>query len=127
MYHWGTGRRKEATARVRLARGSGKIVINGEHFEKYFFSEQDRATIMSPLQATKTLGKYDVFASVNGGGKTGQAGAILLGIARALKTAESILEGALREGHFLTRDPRMKERKKYAHRGARRGMQWSKR
>jgi small subunit ribosomal protein S9 len=116
MYHWGTGRRKEATARVRLARGSGKIVINGEHFEKYFFSEQDRATIMSPLQA-----------SVNGGGKTGQAGAILLGIARALKTAESILEGALREGHFLTRDPRMKERKKYAHRGARRGMQWSKR
>ena len=125
--YWGTGRRKEAIARVRVRKGSGTIVVNGEGFETYFFSEQDRVTVLAPLIATKSQQRYDVIANVQGGGKAGQAGAIVLGIARALKIAEPVLEGRLREDGFLTRDGRMKERKKYGLRGARRGVQFSKR
>lgn len=125
--YWGTGRRKKAIARVRIRKGSGKILVNDEEFEKYFFSERDRIAVLAPLLATKSQQRYDVIANVQGGGKSGQAGAIVLGIARALKIAEPVLEGRLREDGLLTRDGRMKERKKYGLRGARRGVQFSKR
>ncbi len=125
--YWGTGRRKKAIARVRIRKGSGKIVVNDEEFEKYFFSERDRISVLGPLLATKSQQRYDVIANVQGGGKSGQAGAIVLGIARALKIAEPVLEARLREDGLLTRDGRMKERKKYGLRGARRGVQFSKR
>ncbi len=123
----GTGRRKQSVARVRLLRGAGRILINGEDYETYFRSEVDRASLLSPLQVTKTVAKYDVFAKAEGGGKTGQCGAMVLGIARALCKAEPTLEVKLRADGFLTRDPRMKERKKYGQRGARRRFQYSKR
>ena len=125
--YWGTGRRKSAIARVRVRKGSGKIVVNDEAFEKYFFAEQDRITVLGPLLSTKSQQRYDVIANVQGGGKSGQAGAILLGIARALLIADPVLEPRLREDGLLTRDGRMKERKKYGLRGARRGVQFSKR
>lgn len=127
QHYWGTGRRKEAIARVRVRKGSGVIIVNGQKLEKYFFAEQDRITVLAPLIATKSQQRYDVIANVQGGGKAGQAGAIVLGIARALKNAEPVLEGRLREDGFLTRDGRMKERKKFGLRGARRGVQFSKR
>lgn len=123
----GTGRRKTAVAAVRLFKGTGKIRINKLEYEKYFEADQDRLAVIAPLQMTKTLGKYDVSAKVVGGGKTGQAGALVLGIARALCKCEPSLEGKLREERMLTRDPRMKERKKYGRKGARRGFQWTKR
>ncbi len=125
--YWGTGRRKSAIARVRVRKGSGKIVVNDQAFEKYFFAEQDRITVLGPLLSTKSQQRYDVIANVQGGGKSGQAGAIVLGIARALLIAEPVLEPRLREDGLLTRDGRMKERKKYGLRGARRGVQFSKR
>lgn len=123
----GTGRRKTAVARVRLKPGTGKVLVNAEACERYFASEQDRQDAVLPLVSTKTLGKYDVDARASGGGKSGQAEAILLGIARALLRAEPTLEPKLREEHLLTRDQRMKERKKYGRRGARRSFQFSKR
>lgn len=126
-YIWGLGRRKTSVARVRLSRGSGKISVNKRAFEKYFTCERDRNIALASLQSTKTLGKYDVLINVNGGGVAGQAGAVLLGISRALKTAEPAFELKLKQEHMLTRDPRMKERKKYGLRGARRGTQFSKR
>ncbi len=126
-YFWGTGRRKTAVARVRLKAGSGKFLVNERPLEKYFNEEQDRLDAVAPLRATETFGKVDVFANVMGGGPTGQAGAILLGVARALKLANSEYDDALRAGGFLTRDSRMKERKKYGKRGARRSFQFSKR
>jgi small subunit ribosomal protein S9 len=127
MYAWGTGRRKTSIARVRLKKGTGVVVVNQRPIDHYFVAEQDRAAVLAPLQVTKTVGKYDVHVSVKGGGVAGQAGAVRLGLTRALKGVEASLEPKLREEGFMTRDPRMKERKKYGRRGARRGVQWTKR
>jgi small subunit ribosomal protein S9 len=126
-YIWGTGRRKSAVARVRLSRGAGTITVNKRPFEKYFLTEDDRQSALAPLHATKALGRYDILVNASGGGLGGQAGAMKLGIARALKKIEPALESILRAQGLLTRDPRMKERKKYGLRGARRGVQYSKR
>ena len=124
---WGTGRRKTAVARVRLIPGDGKILINKRELDKYFTEEKDRASVMAPIVATNQLKSYDYLVKVEGGGPTGQADAVKLGIARALKKADPTVEAALREGGFMTRDPRMKERKKYGQKGARRRFQFSKR
>lgn len=126
-YSWATGRRKSAVARVRMRRGSGGIKVNRRDVESYFHTERDCATVLAPLKVTKMLGHYDVIATVRGGGPTGQAGAVRHGIARALMASDDKTEAVLREHGFLTRDSRMKERKKYGRRGARRGFQFSKR
>jgi len=126
-YTWGVGRRKSAVARVRIAPGSGKIELNGRTLNEYLTSERDRKSIFGPLEVTNTGGKLDVFARCTGGGPTGQAGAIVMGLGRALAKYDSSLEVALRGAGFLTRDSRMKERKKYGQRGARRRFQFSKR
>jgi len=126
-YVWGVGRRKTAVARVRIAPGSGKIAINGRELNDYFTAERDRKAIFGPLEVTNTGGKMDVFVNADGGGPTGQAGAIVMGLGRALAKYDPSLEGSLRQGGFLTRDSRMKERKKYGQRGARRRFQFSKR
>ena len=126
-YWWGTGRRKTAVARIRLRNGSGKLVINAREVDQYFTQDRDRQAVLAPLLAGQCQGKVDVFVNVEGGGFTGQAGAVMLGIARALKAMDPTLENALREGGYLTRDPRMTERKKYGRRGARRSFQFSKR
>ncbi len=125
--HWGTGRRKTSVARVRLMIGNGAFHVNDREMDKFFHREDHRQTANAPLRVTKTLGKYDVAVNVDGGGITGQAGATLLGVARALLKADATLEPVLRENGMLTRDSRMKERKKYGRRGARRGFQFSKR
>src|SRR3989338_6316608 len=109
----GTGRRKTAVARIILKKGSGKITVNNLEYEKYFLTDKERRIVLEPLETLKILNRYDVLANVIGGGKTGQAGAVRLGMARALKIADSSLEQPLRKGKFLTRDQRMKERKKY--------------
>ena len=126
-YTWGVGRRKSACARVRIAPGAGKIEINGRTLNDYFTAEQDRKAIFGPLEVTNTGGKMDVFANCEGGGPTGQTGAIIMGLGRALAKYDNSLEVALRGAGFLTRDSRMKERKKYGQRGARRRFQFSKR
>ncbi len=126
-YFWGTGRRKSSGARVRLARGSGKITVNGRELETFFHEDKDRSMVRAPMAATKTLALYDCTAVVEGGGITGQAGAVSLGIARALLKVDENNIAALREAGLLTRDSRMKERKKYGLHGARRGTQFSKR
>src|SRR5213595_691237 len=126
-YTWGVGRRKSAVARVRIATGSGKIQINGRELNDYFTAERDRKAIFGPLEVTSTGGKMDVFVNTTGGGPTGQAGAIVLGLGRALAKYDNNLEAALRNAGYLTRDSRMKERKKYGQRGARRRFQFSKR
>jgi len=126
-YYLGTGRRKTAVARVRIRPGTGAILVNGRPFETYFPIEQQRLNAQAPLVATSTLGKYDVWARLDGGGPIGQSGAMRLGVARALKVAEPSLEETLRGGGFLTRDSRMVERKKYGQRKARRRFQFSKR
>ena len=122
-----TGRRKEAIARVRLLPGTGTILVNNRSYEDYFPREALRLAIRSPLLLTHQLGKYNVVANVEGGGLTGQAGAVRLGIARALATLDQAHHGSLRGAGLLTRDPRMKERKKYARKGARKRFQWTKR
>src|SRR3954469_21632429 len=124
---WGVGRRKSACARVRIAVGTGKIEINGRALNDYFSGERDRKAIFGPLEVTNTGGKMDVLVNAAGGGATGQTGAIVMGLGRALVKFDASLEGALRNGSFLTRDSRMKERKKYGQRGARRRFQFSKR
>lgn len=124
---YGTGRRKEAVARVRIVSGSGRRVVNRRSFEDYFGRPTLIAEAQQPMAVTDTLGKYDVLARVNGGGVSGQAGAISLGIARALKCAEPELGRLLRKEGLLTRDSRMKERKKYGQPGARKRFQFSKR
>jgi small subunit ribosomal protein S9 len=124
---WGTGRRKTACARVRVGAGSGKIEVNGRTLNEYFSKEQDRKAIFGPLEVTNMGGKMDIFINAAGGGPTGQAGAIVMGVARALCKYDPALEASLREGGFMTRDSRMKERKKYGQRGARRRFQFSKR
>lgn len=121
------GRRKESVARVRLSIGKGEIKVNRRKFEDYFKKETDRLLIMRPLEITNNLNKYDVYANVRGGGNSGQAGAMQLGISRALISIDAGLKDALRKGGFLTRDPRMKERKKYGQKGARKRFQWTKR
>ncbi|MBE0543012.1 MAG: 30S ribosomal protein S9 [Verrucomicrobia bacterium] len=123
----GTGRRKTAVARVRLASGSGKIVVNGRPFETYFPIETLRTTASQPLTVTGTGDKLDTCVSVIGGGPNGQAGAVRHGIARALLQFDASLRPALKAEGFLTRDPRMKERKKYGQPGARKRYQFSKR
>ena len=126
-YTWGVGRRKSACARVRIAPGSGKIEINGRTLNDYFTAEQDRKAIFGPLEVTNTGGKMDIFVNTDGGGPSGQTGAILMGLGRALVKYDNSLEAPLRGAGFLTRDSRMKERKKYGQRGARRRFQFSKR
>ena len=123
----GTGRRKTAVARVRLAAGSGKIVINGRPMENYFVVDAQRLQVMQPLALTDTAAKFDIRVSVTGGGINGQAGAVRHGIARALLHADINLRPTLKAGGLLTRDPRMKERKKYGQPGARKRFQYSKR
>lgn len=126
-FHWGTGRRKSSVARVRIKPGEGKLVINGKELDDYFPRVEHRNDVMAPIKAVSGEGKFDIFVNVIGGGVTGQAGAIVLGIARALRDYDVNLLSALRQGGYLTRDGRMKERKKYGQRGARRRFQFSKR
>ena len=123
----GTGRRKTSVARVRLRPGTGNITINRRTLEDFFKTEQHRNTVLAPLEQLEKRAELDVVIRVHGGGITGQAGACMLGIARALKLMDEANEAALREGGFLTRDSRMSERKKYGLHGARRGTQFSKR
>lgn len=123
----GTGRRKTSVARVRIKDGSGKFTINGRTIEDYCPLERNRKMIEAPLRATERLGKVDVWVRVEGGGTTGQAGAILLGIARALEALDHGYHRLLHEHGFLTRDERMVERKKYGKKKARRSFQFSKR
>jgi small subunit ribosomal protein S9 len=125
--NWGTGRRKTAVARVRLAAGTGKIVVNGRPFENYFPVESMRMAASQPLTTAGLADKYDATISVSGGGLNGQAGAVRLGIARALLTIDANLRSALRAEGLLTRDSRMRERKKYGQPGARKRFQFSKR
>jgi len=127
VQYYGTGRRKKAVARVRLVPGEGKITINDRDIDDYFGLETLKVTVRQPLVLTDTLGKFDVIAKVHGGGFTGQAGAIRHGIARALLKADEALKPQLKKAGFLTRDPRMKERKKYGLKAARRAPQFSKR
>lgn len=122
-----TGRRKTAVARVSLKRGPGAFQVNGKPAEDFFRGEMDRYAVRAPLRATKTLGAFDVRVNVRGGGPSGQAGAVLLGVARALKRAVPGADAVLRAEGMLTRDPREKERRKYGRRKARRGFQWTKR
>lgn len=123
----GTGRRKSSVARVRVRDGQGKIIINRRPIEEYFSNDQDRAAVTETLDAVELSGKLDVIVRVTGGGLTGQSGAVRMGLARALVSYDESLHDALRDGGFLTRDSRMKERKKPGLRGARRGVQFSKR
>jgi len=142
-YYLGTGRRKTSVARVRLSEGSGQIVINGRGLDEYFTEAKDRNAVTGPLEITEMRNRLDVSVKVQGGGITGQGGAICQGVARALKqmfgletTQQEGTDGAdhvsamakkLRDSHFLTRDGRMKERKKYGRKGARKSFQFSKR
>ena len=126
-YFYGTGRRKKSVARVRLYPGTGAITINGRDVDQYFGLETLKLIINQPFGVTETMGKYDVVANVVGGGISGQAGAIRHGIARALLVADEANRGVLKAAGFLTRDPRMKERKKYGLKAARRAPQFSKR
>jgi small subunit ribosomal protein S9 len=126
-YTWGVGRRKTSVARVRITPGSGKIEINGRTLNDYFTAERDRKSIFGPLEVTNVAGKMDVLVNTDGGGPSGQTGAIVMGLGRALAKYDNSLEVALRGAGYLTRDSRMKERKKYGQRGARRRFQFSKR
>ena len=121
------GRRKESIARVALFLGKGGIVVNKRPYEKYFLRETDRIIAKQPLYLTNTVNKYDIIANIRGGGLTGQAGALRHGISRALVQVEPQAKDLLRKHGFLTRDPRMKERKKYGQKGARKRFQWTKR
>ena len=127
VQYYGTGRRKSSVARVRLVPGTGKITINKRDIDDYFGLETLKVVVRQPLDATKTLGTFDVLINVNGGGFTGQAGAIRHGIARALLEVDDEFRPVLKSAGYLTRDPRMKERKKYGLKAARRAPQFSKR
>ena len=142
-YYLGTGRRKTSVARIRLCEGSGQIVINGRGLDEYFTEDKDRKSVTGPLDLTEMSNRLDLFVKVQGGGITGQAGAVCQGVARALKQmfgltttppegtdpADEVgsLAKKLRDSHYLTRDGRMKERKKYGRKGARKSFQFSKR
>ena len=126
-YIWGTGRRKTAVARVRIREGTGKFVVNNLEASAYFPLEVQQTDVRAPLTLTEMTGRVDVFVNVNGSGKHSQSGAVLLGLARALKEFRPDLEPALRDSGFLTRDARKVERKKYGHKKARKSFQFSKR
>ena len=126
-YFYGTGRRKKSVARVRLYPGNGEITINGRSIDEYFGLETLKLIVNQPFGVTGTVGKFDIVATVSGGGISGQAGAIRHGVARALNAADAEYRPALKAAGFLTRDPRMKERKKYGLKAARRAPQFSKR
>ena len=125
-YFYGTGRRKKSVARVRLYPGNGEITINGRSIDEYFGLETLKLIVNQPFGVTGTVGKFDIVATVSGGGISGQAGAIRHGVARALNAADAEYRPALKAAGFLTRDPRMKERKKYGRKAARRAPQVSK-
>jgi small subunit ribosomal protein S9 len=127
LFIWGIGRRKKATARVRIRPGDGKFIVNDREVDKFFTEDKDRSVVISPLVTAQMVKSWDVACNVNGGGFTGQAGAIALGLARALSKAVPDVEVALRNQGLLTRDARMKERKKYGQKGARKRFQFSKR
>lgn len=126
-YMWGTGRRKTSVARVRIRPGDGKFIVNKKELDTYFCIDKDRKAVRTPLEVTETTKTMDVFVNVCGGGITGQAGAVVLGLSRALLKASSEHEQKLRDLNLLRRDPRKVERKKYGQRGARRRFQFSKR
>ena len=126
-FHLGTGRRKTAVARVRIREGTGRFLVNDLEVDQYFLVENQRNDVRAPLGATEMAGRVDVFVNVKGSGKSSQSGAVLLGLARALKEYRPDLEPALRQGEFLTRDSREVERKKYGHKKARKSFQFSKR
>jgi small subunit ribosomal protein S9 len=127
IQYYGTGRRKTSTARVYLRPGGGEVVVNRKPFDRYFPNETLRMIIRQPLQLTETSAKFDVLINVSGGGPTGQAGAIRHGITRALLEFNADLRPALKQAGLVTRDPRIKERKKYGQKGARKRFQFSKR
>jgi small subunit ribosomal protein S9 len=127
VQYYGTGRRKHSVARVRLVPGDGRIVVNGRELDEYFGLETLKLIVKQPLAATETEGTYDILVTVNGGGYTGQAGAIRHGVSRALLQVDPEYRATLKRAGFLTRDARMKERKKYGLKGARRAPQFSKR
>ncbi|GHV29850.1 30S ribosomal protein S9 [Clostridia bacterium] len=126
-FFYGTGRRKHSVARVRLYEGTGKVIVNGRTMDDYFGMETLKLVVRQPLELTKTLGKLDVIVNVSGGGLAGQAGAIRHGISRALLQLDGELRPAIKKEGYLTRDPRMKERKKYGLKAARKAPQFSKR
>ena len=126
-YFYGTGRRKKSVARVRILPGTGNVTVNGKSLDEYFGLDTLKLIVNQPFGATATEGKFDVVATVKGGGLSGQAGAVRHGISRALVLADEANKAALKAAGFLTRDPRMKERKKYGLKGARRAPQFSKR
>lgn len=126
-YTWGVGRRKSSTARVRIRPGTGAFTVNGKELDAFFPNVDQQVSARGPIKAAEREGKFDVVCNVDGGGVTGQAGAVSLGLARAMITVDPTLAAALRAGGFLTRDSRMKERKKYGQMGARRAFQFSKR
>ncbi|MFQ5748013.1 MAG: 30S ribosomal protein S9 [Planctomycetota bacterium] len=127
LFHWGTGRRKTAVARVRIRPGSGQFQVNGKDAREFFTREFDQHQIAVPLKTLQVEKKVDVFVNCRGGGPTGQAGAIRMGLGRALEELYPDAHEALRDAGHLSRDPRQVERKKYGRRGARRSFQWSKR
>ena len=127
IQYYGTGKRKTATARVFLIPGSGQVVVNQVDFQEYFKGKSQRSLITQPLELTGNQDKFDVYANVNGGGGNGQAGAVRLGISRALLEYDQELRQPLKRAGLLTRDPRIKERKKYGQPGARKRYQFSKR
>jgi small subunit ribosomal protein S9 len=122
-----TGKRKSAVARVRMSLGSGQITVNGRNMDEYFPREALQILIRTPFDKTETLGRFDIDATLNGGGVAGQAGALRHGIARAIEKVDAAQRGTLKKAGFLTRDPRKKERKKYGQKGARARFQFSKR
>ena len=125
--NYGTGRRKTSTARVFLRPGTGNVIVNNKPFETYFFDETHRMLVKQPLQVSDTITKFDILVLVNGGGMRGQAGAVRLGLSRALQQFDPELRGTLKKAGFLRRDPRARERKKYGQPGARKRFQFSKR
>jgi len=127
VIYQGTGRRKKSVARVMIVPGEGKVIINGRPIDDYFKTTSHKIMVRQPLELTKMTGRFDIFANVKGGGISGQAGAIRLGLARALLNADPNLRPILKKAGFLTRDPRMKERKKYGLKKARKAPQFSKR
>ncbi|HVS70554.1 MAG TPA: 30S ribosomal protein S9 [Phycisphaerae bacterium] len=127
VFYWGTGRRKKSVARVRITAGEGKFSVNDREVEHYFQETKDRHLVRSPLIAANIAGNLDITVNVSGGGYSGQAGALVQGLGRALSLYDPSLRPGQKDGGFLTRDSRMKERKKYGQRGARRRFQFSKR
>jgi len=127
VYYWGTGRRKKSVARVRMTPGDGKFLINDRQVDDYFKETKDRTFVRAPLITANLATAFNITVNVSGGGYTGQAGALAQGLGRALTMYDATLRAGQKEGGFLTRDSRMKERKKYGQRGARRRFQFSKR